>query len=77
MGSHRVAHDRSDLAAAATAALIPGSGRSPGEGNGNPLQYFCLGNPIDRGTWRATVHGVAKESDTTEQLNNKNSNSQY
>ena len=75
MGSHRVAHDGSDLAA--TAALIPGSGRSPGEGNGTPLQYFCLGNPIDRGTWRATVHGVAKESDTTEQLNNKNNNSQY
>ena len=44
---------------------IPGSGRSPGEGNGNPLQYSCLGNPVDRGTWRVTVHGVAKESDTT------------
>ena len=43
---------------------IPGSGRSPGEGNGNPLQYSCLENPMDRGTWRATVHGVA-ESDTT------------
>ena len=39
---------------------IPGSGRSPGEGNGNPLQYFCLGNPIDGGAWWATVHGVAK-----------------
>ena len=38
---------------------IPGSGRSPGEGNGNPLQYSCLGNPTDRGAWRATVHGVA------------------
>ena len=35
---------------------IPGLGRSPGEGNGNPLQYSCLGNPMDRGTWRATVH---------------------
>ena len=35
---------------------IPGSGRSPGEGNGNPLQYSCLGNPMDRGTWWATVH---------------------
>ena len=45
--------------------LIPGSGRSPGGGNGNPLQHSCLGNPIDRGTWRATVHGVA-ESDMTE-----------
>ena len=40
--------------------LIPGSGRSPGEWNGNPLQYSCLGNPVDKGTWRATVHGVAK-----------------
>ena len=39
--------------------LIPGSGRSPGEGNGNPLQYSCLGNPMDRGAWQATVHGVA------------------
>ena len=39
---------------------IPGSGRSPGEGNGNPLQYSCLGNPMDRGAWGATVHGVAK-----------------
>ena len=39
---------------------IPGSGRSPGEGNGNTLQYSCLGNPVDRGAWRATVHGIAK-----------------
>ena len=40
--------------------LIPGSGRFPGEGNGNPLQYSCLENPRDRGTWWVTVHGVAK-----------------
>ena len=40
--------------------LIPGSGRSPGEGNGNPLQYSCLENPMDRGARWATVHGVAK-----------------
>ena len=39
---------------------IPGLGRSPGEGNGNPLQYFSLQNPMDRGAWWATVHGVAK-----------------
>ena len=39
---------------------VPGSGRSPGGGNGNPLLYPCLGNPMDRGAWRATVHGVAK-----------------
>ena len=43
---------------------IPGSGRSPGEGHGNPLQYSCLENPMDRGAWQATVHRVA-ESDTT------------
>ena len=42
------------------AGLIPGSGRSPGEGNGNPLQYSCLGNPMDIGACLATVHGVAK-----------------
>ena len=52
------------------AILIPGSGRSPREGSGNPLQYSCLGNFTDRGAWWAAVHGVAKESDTTEQLNN-------
>ena len=40
--------------------LIPGLGRSPGEGNGNPRQYSCLENPIDRGVWWATVRGVAK-----------------
>ena len=44
---------------------ILGSKRSPGEGNGNPLQYPCLGNPVDRGAWRAAVHGVAKELDMT------------
>ena len=40
--------------------LIPGSGSSPGEGNGNPVQYSCLENPMDRGAWQTTVHGVAK-----------------
>ena len=44
--------------------LIPGLGRPPGEANGNPLQYFCLGNPMGRGAWWPTVHGVA-ESDRT------------
>ena len=41
-------------------SLIPGSGKSPGKGNGNPLQYACLGNPTDRGAWWAPVHGVVK-----------------
>ena len=44
---------------------IPGSGRSPEEGNGNPLQYSCLQNPIDRGAWWAIACGVAKELDMT------------
>ena len=43
----------------------PGLGRSPEEGNGNPLQYSCLGNPVDRGAWQAMVHGVTEESDMT------------
>ena len=45
--------------------LIPELGRCPGEGDGNPLQYSCLENPMDRGAWRATVPGVTKESDMT------------
>ena len=45
--------------------LIPGLGRSHGEGNGNPFQDSCLGNPMDRGAWQATVHGVTKESNMT------------
>ena len=49
---------------------FPGSGRSPGEENSNPLQYSCLGNPMGRGAGWAAVHGVAKESDTIEQINN-------
>ena len=49
------------------AGWIPGSGRSSGGGNGNSLQYSCLGNPMDRGAWCVTIHGVAKESDATEQ----------
>ena len=55
---------------------IPGSGRSPGAGNGSPLQYSCLKNPMDRGAWQATVHrgrgrageGGSQESETTERL---------
>ena len=46
---------------AGDAGLIPGSGRSPRERNGNPCQYSCLGNSMDRGAWRATVHGVTKD----------------
>ena len=45
---------------------VPGWERSPGEGNGNPLQYSYLEKPMDRGSWQATVHGVAKKPDTTQ-----------
>ena len=48
--------------------LVPGLGRSPGEGNSSPVQYSCLENPMDRGDWWATVHGVAKKSVTSELL---------
>ena len=52
--------------------LIPGSGGSPGEGNGNPLQYSCLENPRDRGAWKAVVgHKVAKSRDTTVPLSTR------
>ena len=47
------------------AGSVPGSGRSPGGGNGNPLQYSCQDNPMDRGAWWATVRGATEESDTT------------
>ena len=53
-GSKECACNAGDL------SLIPGSGRSPGEGNGNPLQYSCLENSMDRGAWQATALGVAK-----------------
>ena len=50
---------------------ILGWERSLGEGNGNSLQYFCLGNPMDRGAWQVTVHGVTKKSDMTQRPNTK------
>ena len=52
--------DKASACNAGDPGSIPGLGRSPGEGNGNPLQYSCLDNPMDRGAWRATVHEVAK-----------------
>ena len=58
--------NKESTAEAGDGSLIPRVGRSSGEGNGSPFQDFCLGNPVDRGAWQATVHGVAKESDTTQ-----------
>ena len=63
---------KNPLAKTGTASLIPLSGGYPGERNDCPLQYSCLGNPMDRGTWQTTVHGVIKESEMTQQLNNNN-----
>ena len=57
---------RNSLANVGDVGSIPGSGRSPGEGNGNPLQYSCLGNPMDRGAWQATVHAASKDLDMIE-----------
>ena len=56
----------------ANAGAFPGSGGIPGEGNGNPLQYSYLGNPMDRGAWMAAVHGVTNDLDTIEWLNDNN-----
>ena len=62
--------DKESACNAGDKGSIPGSRRSPGGGNGYPLQYTCLENSMDRGAWQAAVHGVAKELDMTEQLNN-------
>ena len=55
-----ISHGKETACNAEDLGSIPGSGRSPGGGNGNPLQYSCLENPIDRRAWWATVHGVTK-----------------
>ena len=59
-----------------TQGSIPRSRRSPGVGNGNSFQYSCLENPMDRGAWRTTVHGIMEELDTTEQLST-NTHTEY
>ena len=64
-GSSVVENLPASAGAAGDMGSIPGLGRSPGGVNGNPLQYSCLKNPMDRGTWQATVHGVTKELDMT------------
>ena len=70
MGLHRLGFPGGSVvknlpAKAGDAGSIPGSRRPPGEGNGKPLQNFCLGNPMNSGAWWAIVHGAAKESDIT------------
>ena len=62
-GLPRWLSDKEPPANAGDAGSIPGSGRSPGGGHGNLLQYSCLEKPMDRGAWQATVHRVANESD--------------
>ena len=54
--------------------LIPELGRFPGEGNGNLLQYSCLGSPTEKGAWQATIHGVAKALNRSQQVKNNSSN---
>ena len=65
---------KNPLADSGNAGSISGLGRSPGEGNGNPLWYTCLENPMDRGAWWASVRRVAKESDITERLSTTTTN---
>ena len=60
MGIPRWVSGKESACSAGDAGSILGSGRSPGEGNGNPLQYSCLENPMDRGAWQTTVNGVAR-----------------
>ena len=56
---------KNPLASVGEGSSIPGWGKSPGQGNGNPLQYSCLGHSMDRGAWWVTVHGITIESDMT------------
>ena len=65
LGFHSGSLVKNSPAGARDAGSISGSGRSPGEGYGCPLQYSCLGNPMDRGAWQATVNRVAKELNAT------------
>ena len=67
MHTYGSSDDKDPACSAGDPGAVPGWGRSPGAGNENPLQYSCLEGPMDRGTWRATVHGVA-ESDMTDIL---------
>ena len=68
MGFPNGSDGKESVCRAGDRSLIPGSGRSPGGGHGNPLQYSCLENPMDRGAWRAAVHGVAESQTRLKRL---------
>ena len=68
LGFHGGSKNKESTCNAGDEGLIPGSGRSPGGGHGNPLQYSCLENPMDRGAWRAAVHGVTKSQTRLKRL---------
>ena len=68
LGGAEVKNPPANAGGARDVGLIPGLGRFPGGGNGNPLQYSCPENPTDRGDWRATVHGVSKSWTRLKQL---------
>ena len=74
MGLPRWLHSKESTCKAGDVGSIPGSGSYPGEENGYSLQYSCLGKPMDRGTWQATVYGITEESDMAYWLNNSNNN---
>ena len=65
---HTVHDGKASVYNAGDQGSSPGLGRSPGEGNGSPLQYYCLENPMDRGAWQATVYGVAKRTSLVAQM---------
>ena len=69
VGGAEVKNPPADAGDVRDTGSVPRSGRYPGVGNGNPLQYSCWENPTDRGAWQVIVDGIAKESDTTERMN--------
>ena len=70
-GFHAGSDGKESVCSVGNLGSIPGWGRPPGGGRGNPLQYSCLGNPMDRGAWRATVHRVTKSRTRLKQLSMK------
>ena len=70
-GDSEVKNLPANIGALGDTSSIPGWGRSPEGGNGNPLQYSCLENPMDRGAWQATIHGVAESDETSDRAQTK------